>query len=322
MLISLRCCDSARRARMLLAQRRVTVDGCVETSVARRVTADFDIRLDGLPLLKPDGRLGMPYVLAYCKPCGVLCTLNDEHGRSDLSNVIPDEVRRRGLHPVGRLDQHSCGLLLFTTDGRLTRTLLEPDNAVPREYECVVSGRVSAHSLSRRLVDGVANRHGAPYVGRLLLARPLRDGERYEHASCQCSRGRDDGPLGRADAGREASDDGDGAAAGRAAGQLSVVRVQVREGKHRMVRRMLAHCGHPVLNLRRLAYGAVQLGGLLPGEVRVATEGEARWATSLLQHCNPSTSGPGDAAPTQRVRVRATLRCSVESCVELRVEFL
>ena len=64
---------------------------------------------------------------------------------------------------------------------------------------------------------------------------------------------------------------------------LSLVRVAVGEGKHRMVRRMLAHCGLPVLNLKRLAYGACTLGGLQPGEARRATPAERRWARELLE---------------------------------------
>ena len=64
---------------------------------------------------------------------------------------------------------------------------------------------------------------------------------------------------------------------------LSLVRVAVGEGKHRMVRRMLAHCGLPVLNLKRQAYGACTLGGLQPGEARRATPAERRWARELLE---------------------------------------
>jgi 16S rRNA U516 pseudouridylate synthase RsuA-like enzyme len=56
---------------------------------------------------------------------------------------------------VGRLDQHSCGLLLFTTDGRLTRHLIDPLKAISRQYECVVRGAVRFDWLDARMRAGV-----------------------------------------------------------------------------------------------------------------------------------------------------------------------
>jgi 23S rRNA pseudouridine2605 synthase len=47
----------------------------------------------------------------------------------------------------------------------------------------------------------------------------------------------------------------------------AVVRLVVREGKHRMVRRILANAGHPVIALHRVRYGVVTLDGLAEGEV-------------------------------------------------------
>ncbi|CAN0058165.1 unnamed protein product [Ectocarpus fasciculatus] len=61
------------------------------------------------------------------------------------------------------------------------------------------------------------------------------------------------------------------------------VRVVVREGKNRMVRRMLANAGYPVLELRRERYGKILLGDLLEGE-HVPVSGEAlEWARSVFQ---------------------------------------
>ena len=61
----------------------------------------------------------------------------------------------------------------------------------------------------------------------------------------------------------------------------TTVRVQVAEGKYRMVRRMLANCGHPVRSLHRVRYGHIVLGNLPVGESR-AVEGAAQaWAESL-----------------------------------------
>ena len=61
----------------------------------------------------------------------------------------------------------------------------------------------------------------------------------------------------------------------------SDVTLTVREGKHRMVRRMLANAGHPVVDLRRLAFGAFELGELPQRSWREPTESEVSWLHTL-----------------------------------------
>jgi 23S rRNA pseudouridine2605 synthase len=46
------------------------------------------------------------------------------------------------MHPVGRLDADTSGLLLFSKDGMLTQYLLSPSNEVPRVYEAIVVGNI------------------------------------------------------------------------------------------------------------------------------------------------------------------------------------
>jgi 16S rRNA U516 pseudouridylate synthase RsuA-like enzyme len=60
------------------------------------------------------------------------------------------------------------------------------------------------------------------------------------------------------------------------------VRLVVTEGKHRMVRRMLANCGHPVRELRRERYGDIWLGDLEEDGAREISGEEFAWAKSWL----------------------------------------
>jgi 23S rRNA pseudouridine2605 synthase len=62
-----------------------------------------------------------------------------------------------------------------------------------------------------------------------------------------------------------------------------VVELTVTEGKHRMVRRMLNNAGHPVLDLHRLRYGAVELGDLAEGEWAGLEGDELAWVETLLR---------------------------------------
>jgi 23S rRNA pseudouridine2605 synthase len=67
------------------------------------------------------------------------------------------------------------------------------------------------------------------------------------------------------------------------AGPSSWVLITISEGRNRIVRRMMEHIGHPVLKLKRVAFGGVTLRGLEPGQDRGLTAGELRHLRSLVR---------------------------------------
>jgi 16S rRNA U516 pseudouridylate synthase RsuA-like enzyme len=83
-----------------------------------------------------------PPCILFHKPCGMICTTSFHAEFDTLVNISPTRPLPPGFHTVGRLDQHSHGLLLCSTDGRLTSALLSPKSQVPREYTVVVKGDV------------------------------------------------------------------------------------------------------------------------------------------------------------------------------------
>lgn len=64
------------------------------------------------------------------------------------------------MHPVGRLDADTTGLLLFSREGKLTQTLLNPSTKIDREYEALVEGKVNLLSLKEKLAQGVVTSDG------------------------------------------------------------------------------------------------------------------------------------------------------------------
>ena len=62
-------------------------------------------------------------------------------------DYIPKKYR---LTPIGRLDQNTTGLLLFTNDGDLQQFLTHPKNNIPKEYEAIIEGRLT--SLQKRKI--------------------------------------------------------------------------------------------------------------------------------------------------------------------------
>ena len=107
---------SRRVCENLIADGRVTVDGRTAVLGTRVRVGTQVVAVDGNPVgVAP----GLVYYLLN-KPVGVVTTARDTHGRATVVELVPDEPR---VHPVGRLDRDTEGLLLLTNDGILTHRL-------------------------------------------------------------------------------------------------------------------------------------------------------------------------------------------------------
>ncbi len=155
---------SRRTCEELIAAGRVSVNGSV-AELGRRVEVARDrIEVDGVPVpVAPDL---VHYLLN--KPAGVVSTAEDTHGRRTVLDLLPPEPR---VHPVGRLDLDSEGLLVLTNDGELTYRLTHPSFGVPKEYLVSVVGEPSAGDL-RRLREGVDLEDGPTSPARVAAVGP------------------------------------------------------------------------------------------------------------------------------------------------------
>jgi 23S rRNA pseudouridine2605 synthase len=138
---------SRRTCEELIEQGRVAVNG--RTAVlGARVEVDSDVvEVDGTPIGVAPGLVH--YLLN--KPAGVVTTAEDTHGRPIVTDLVPSDPR---VHPVGRLDLDTEGLLLLTNDGALTHRLTHPSFGVEKEYVAHVEGDPGRGAL-RRLREGV-----------------------------------------------------------------------------------------------------------------------------------------------------------------------
>lgn len=84
------------------------------------------------------------------KPAGVECSQKPKHHASVYS-LLPAPLRRRDVQSVGRLDEDTTGLLLFTDDGALIHRLTSPKRHVPKVYEVGCKHPVSAEQIERLL---------------------------------------------------------------------------------------------------------------------------------------------------------------------------
>lgn len=88
------------------------------------------------------------------KPAGYECSQKPKHHASVLS-LLPAPLRRRGLQPVGRLDEDTTGLLLLTDDGTLIHRLTSPKHHVPKVYEVRCKHAVDEKQLAALLAGVV-----------------------------------------------------------------------------------------------------------------------------------------------------------------------
>ena len=130
---------SRREVKALVRQGLVRVDG--------RLAASAEDKLDPAAAIitvagEPISLRRFTYVMLH-KPAGVL-TATEDRKQPTVLDLLPPELRRIGLAPVGRLDKDTEGLLLLTNDGELAHRLLSPKYHVEKRYLARVDGELSA----------------------------------------------------------------------------------------------------------------------------------------------------------------------------------
>jgi 23S rRNA pseudouridine2457 synthase len=176
----------------------------------------------------------MARLILFNKPYGVMCQFTDRSmgaDRQTLSNYIDVP----GVYPAGRLDLDSEGLLLLTDDGRLQARISDPKFKMPKTYLVQVEGDVAEASLDAlrcglRLKDGLTLPAEAERIDDPQLW-PRDPPVRFRKTVPDCW-----------------------------------LKITIREGRNRQVRRMTAAVGHPTLRLVRWGIGEWTLDGLGQGE--------------------------------------------------------
>lgn len=144
---------SRRHAEDLITSGKVKVNGQVVKVLGTKVDPEKDqVLVSG----KKVGLQKLVY-LVLNKPKRYLTTRNDPARRKTVFELLPPHLKNV-VWPVGRLDFHTEGLLLFTNDGELTQTLTHPSKEHEKEYEVMIDKELSAGRIEKMengmMIDG------------------------------------------------------------------------------------------------------------------------------------------------------------------------
>ena len=190
-------------------------------------------------------------IIMMNKPAGYL-TARSDRTRPTVMELLPPELRH--LHPVGRLDMDTEGLLLLTDDGRLDPLLLRPEAHVEKLYFFRAFGRLEEADFGRMAAGvtlegtGVVSLPARAWLeGRSTIGEceALLPPKKHNHLMKNPQR-----PV--------------------TAGWIAI-----REGRKHQVKLMVKAVGGHVFTLKRLRFGGLELDpDLAPGEYRPLTEAE------------------------------------------------
>jgi 23S rRNA pseudouridine2605 synthase len=153
---------SRRHAEKLMAEGRVTVNGSIVTELGSKADLSRDyIKVDGRLLRAPKH---MVYIALH-KPDSSVTTVSDPQGRPTVMDMLHGVKER--VYPVGRLDYHSEGLLLFTNDGELANAVMSAATHLPKTYLVKANGTLTPDQ-ERRFREGV------PLSGRRTLPAGIK----------------------------------------------------------------------------------------------------------------------------------------------------
>jgi len=176
----------------------------------------------------------MSYILLFNKPFGVIC----QFSRDGIHPTLADYIALPKFYPAGRLDTDSEGLLLLTDDGKLQHRISDPKHKLPKTYWVQVEGEPTEAAL-KQLRCGVQIKGSMTLPAEVnLMPEPEKLWPRNPPV-----RIRKNIPT-------------------------SWLRLTIREGKNRQVRRMTAAVGFPTLRLIRYRIGDWTLNDLPLGEWR------------------------------------------------------
>lgn len=140
---------SRREVQKRIKSGEVTVNG----KVVRKPETKADADNDEIAVLGKALSYSEHIYIMMNKPAGVVSASSDNHDKTVI-DILPDEYRRKGLFPAGRLDKDTEGLLIITDDGDFAHKMLSPRNHVDKQYVARLDGKITEETI-RKFEQGI-----------------------------------------------------------------------------------------------------------------------------------------------------------------------
>jgi 23S rRNA pseudouridine2605 synthase len=215
---------SRRKVEELISQKLVYINDELCTDFSTYVNPETDIVKVGKKIIKYDNQ---KIFILINKPVHYIVSMKDEFNRKTIYSLLPDFAQN--LHPIGRLDYDSEGLLILTNDGDITHKILHPSYKVDKTYKVIVKGKIEIPHI-QKLRNGVKIDNYTTQPAKVFL--------------------------------NHSSDD------------KSELRIIIKEGKNRQIRKMLESIGFEVVSLKRLQIGNIKLEKMPVGTWRFLKDSE------------------------------------------------
>jgi 23S rRNA pseudouridine2605 synthase len=244
---------SRRKSEELIKSGKVKVNKIVVTEPSSEVKSEDSVFINNERIQSNAVKL---YIALY-KPDGYMSDLQDPRGRKVARDLIKIDMK---LFPVGRLDYHSEGLMIFTNDGDFANKIIHPRYEIEKEYLVKFKGSFSKEEIKKInqgiLIDGEIYKIDEMNYLRTAVKQMFREKtiiakKTPNHRSTKKS------------------------ASGNDEIKNVWYSVIIKEGKNRMIRKIGDAIKHPVLKIKRVRMGSLQLGDLQPGEYRYFEKKEA-----------------------------------------------
>jgi len=235
---------SRRSVETLIKDGKVSVNNIVVHDLSMKIEPDKDIvKVEGKKVKNNPQKI---FILLN-KPKGYIVTKKDEFNRKTIYSLLPDFASK--LHPIGRLDNESEGLILLTNDGDVTNKIIHPSSQIEKTYKVIIKGNISMENIQKLRngveIDGSPDNLNKQKRKVIYTTQPAKV---FLNSSTD---------------------------------EKSEIRIAIKEGKNRQIRKMFEALGHEITTLKRLQVGQIKLEKLPTGMWRFLKDIEILYLVKL-----------------------------------------
>ncbi len=170
---------SRKEVQKLIKSGSVTVNG----EVCKKIDFKADVQSDTIAVNGQALEYHKYIYIMMNKPAGVVSATEDKRDKTVI-DILPEEYRRKGLFPAGRLDKDTEGLLIITDDGEFAHKMLSPKKKVYKKYIAEVDAEITQDTV-KRFEEGIIFADGTKCLPAKLEIEQNSDNKRGIVTICE-----------------------------------------------------------------------------------------------------------------------------------------